>query len=49
MTAPIPDLLSRVPWGKFFLLWFLAVLMGTSLLWLNFSRRPEEVQLVRVG
>jgi hypothetical protein len=37
MTAPIPDLLSRVPWGKFFLLWFLAVLMGTSLLWLNFG------------
>jgi len=31
------NLLKRVPWGKFFLLWFLAVLMGTSLLWLNFG------------
>ena len=28
---------KRVPWGKFFLLWFLAVLMGTSLLWLHFG------------
>lgn len=28
---------NRVPWGKFFLLWFLGVLMGSSLLWLSFG------------
>lgn len=33
----IASFLKRVPWGKFFLLWFLAVLMGSSLLWLNFG------------
>ena len=31
------SIFQRVPWGKFFLLWFLAVLMGTSLLWLHFG------------
>lgn len=30
-------LLKRVPWEKFFLLWFLALLMGTSLLWLHYG------------
>jgi hypothetical protein len=29
--------LKRVPWEKFFLLWFLALLMGTSLLWLHYG------------
>ena len=29
--------LSRVPWGKFLLLWFLALLMGASLLWLHYG------------
>ena len=29
--------LERVPWEKFLLLWFLAVLMGTSLLWLHYG------------
>jgi hypothetical protein len=29
--------LKRVPWDKFLLLWFLAVLMGTSLLWLHYG------------
>lgn len=33
----IASFLKRVPWEKFFLLWFLAVLMGSSLLWLNFG------------
>jgi hypothetical protein len=33
----IGSLFKRVPWEKFFLLWFLAVLMGCSLLWLNFG------------
>jgi len=33
----IPPLLKRVPWEKFFLLWFLAFLMGTSLLWLHYG------------
>jgi hypothetical protein len=28
---------NRVPWGKFFLLWFLALLMGSSLLWLHYG------------
>lgn len=34
MSLPI---LQRVPWGKFLLLWFLALLMGTSLLWLHYG------------
>jgi hypothetical protein len=29
--------LGQVPWGKFFLLWILAVLMGGSLLWLHWG------------
>ena|SRR5579859_4126168 len=29
--------LKRAPWEKFFLLWFLAFLMGTSLLWLHYG------------
>jgi predicted RNA-binding Zn-ribbon protein involved in translation (DUF1610 family) len=33
----ISNFLNRVPWAKFFLLWFLALLMGTSLLWLHYS------------
>jgi len=33
----ISPLLKRVPWEKFFLLWFLAFLMGTSLLWLHYG------------
>jgi hypothetical protein len=33
--------LKRVPWQKFFLLWFLALLMGTSLLWLHYSFTPK--------
>ena len=33
----IRSFLNRVPWEKFFLLWFLAVLMGTSLLWLHYG------------
>ncbi len=33
--------LSRVPWEKFFLLWFLALLMGTSLLWLHYGFTPK--------
>ncbi len=35
--------LSRVPWEKFFLLWFLALLMGTSLLWLHYGFTPKIV------
>ncbi|HJT24595.1 MAG TPA: hypothetical protein VJ873_08455 [bacterium] len=34
-------LLQRVPWEKFFLLWFLAVLMGSSLLWLHYGFSPK--------
>jgi hypothetical protein len=34
-------LLKRVPWEKFFLLWFLALLMGTSLLWLHYGFTPK--------
>ncbi len=37
MKDPLGTLLSRVPWGKFLLLWFLGVLMGTSLLWLHYG------------
>jgi len=29
--------LKRVPWEKFFLLWFLALVMGSSLLWLHYG------------
>ena len=29
--------LKRVPWEKFLLLWFLALLMGTALLWLHYG------------
>jgi hypothetical protein len=29
--------LKRVPWGRFFLLWLLALLMGSSLLWLHYG------------
>ena len=29
--------LQRVPWGKFFLLWFLAILMAACLLWLHYA------------
>jgi hypothetical protein len=36
-------LLKRVPWEKFFLLWFLAILMGTSLLWLHYGFTPKIV------
>jgi hypothetical protein len=32
---------SRVPWEKFFLLWFFALLMGTSLLWLHYGFTPK--------
>ena len=32
--------LNRVPWGKFILLWALALLMGTSLLWLHYGANP---------
>jgi hypothetical protein len=28
---------NRVPWEKIFLLWFLALLMGTTLLWLHYG------------
>jgi hypothetical protein len=38
MTSPF---LKRVPWEKFLLLWFLGVLMGTSLLWLHFGFTPK--------
>ena len=37
----IRSFLSRVPWEKFFLLWFLAILMGTSLLWLHYGFTPK--------
>ncbi len=33
--------LQRVPWEKFFLLWFLAILMGSSLLWLHYGFTPK--------
>jgi hypothetical protein len=33
----ITSFLKRVPWEKFFLLWFLALLMGTALLWLHYG------------
>lgn len=32
---------QRVPWEKFFLLWFLAFLMGSSLLWLHYGFTPK--------
>jgi hypothetical protein len=35
--------LKRVPWEKFFLLWFLAFLMGSSLLWLHYGFTPKIV------
>jgi len=41
MPGMIPSFLKRVPWEKFFLLWFLAVLMGTSLLWLHYGFTPK--------
>jgi hypothetical protein len=39
-------IIKRVPWEKFFLLWFLAVLMGTSLLWLHYGFTPKIVMPV---
>ena len=33
----ISSFLQRVPWQKFFLLWFLALLMGNALLWLHYG------------
>src|ERR1700677_1020720 len=33
----IAAFLKRVPWGKFFLLWFLAIVMGSNLLRLSFG------------
>jgi hypothetical protein len=33
--------LRRVPWGKFLLLWALALLMGSALLWLHFGFTPK--------
>lgn len=36
-SSALPGFFNRVPWGKFFLLWFLALLMGTSLLWLHYG------------
>ncbi len=41
MNKPILPFLNRVPWEKFFLLWFLALLMGTSLLWLHYGFTPR--------
>lgn len=37
MPGMIRSFIDRVPWEKFFLLWFLAVLMGSSLLWLHYG------------
>jgi hypothetical protein len=37
----LSSFLQRVPWEKFFLLWFLAVLMGSSLLWLHYGATPK--------
>lgn len=37
----IPAFFQRVPWEKFFLLWFLALLMGSSLLWLHYGFTPK--------
>ncbi len=37
MTTSLSLFLQRVPFGKFFLLWFLALLMGISLLWLHYG------------
>ncbi len=37
----LSSFLRRVPWEKFFLLWFLAVLMGASLLWLHYGFTPK--------
>ena len=34
----------RVPWDKFLLLWFLAILMGGSLLWLHYGSTPGIVR-----
>ena len=36
-TEILHPLLKRVPWEKFFLLWFLALVMGSSLLWLHYG------------
>jgi hypothetical protein len=33
----VSDWLERVPWDKYFLLWFLAIFMGSSLLWLHYG------------
>ena len=37
----LSNFLNRVPWEKFFLLWFLAFLMGSSLLWLHYGFTPR--------
>ncbi len=37
MQVQVKAFLDRVPWGKFFLLWFLGVVMGSSLLWLSYG------------
>jgi hypothetical protein len=37
----LSSLLQRVPWDKFFLLWLLALLMGSSLLWLHYGFTPK--------
>jgi hypothetical protein len=37
MQIQIKVFLNRVPWGRFFLLWFLGVLMGASLLRLHYD------------
>lgn len=37
MQVQIKTFLDRVPWGRFFLLWFLGILMGASLLWLHYD------------
>lgn len=37
----LSSFLQRVPWEKFFLLWFLALLMGSSLLWLHYGFSPK--------
>lgn len=37
----IPPFIQRIPWPKFLLLWFLALLMGASLLWLHYGFTPK--------
>ena len=44
----LSSFLQRVPWEKFFLLWFLALLMGTSLLWLHYGFTPKILGPVEV-